>query len=57
MAFLPQIHNTEIITKLLLICYINILYEGVTVHYVVFFGLAQTHEMTRAAHTLATPVE
>ena len=36
---------------------IYILYEGVTVHYVVFFGLAQTHEITRAAHTLATPIE
>ena len=25
--------------------------------FVVFFGLEQSHEMTRAAHTLATPLE
>ena len=37
----------------IVVIYIYILYEGVTVHYVVYFGLAQTHEQTRAAHTLA----
>ena len=78
MAFLPQIHNTEVITKLLIIsnmvfciqcpvhhdcwhggdcCYIYILYEGVTLHYVIYFGLAQTHALTREAHTLPTPLE
>ena len=38
----------------IVVIYIYILYEGVTVHYVIFFGLAQTHELTLAVDTLDT---
>jgi hypothetical protein len=37
--------------------YIYILYKGVTVHYVVFLGLTQTHKLTRPVSILATPLE
>jgi len=78
MAFLPQMHNTEVITKLLIIsnmvfdkqcpvnhecwhggdcCYIYTYSTRSHCAFVVFFGLAQTHELSRAAHTLATPLE